>query len=121
MNEHEQEQKLLAKVRSALDCGLDQLDPVITERLRKNRLQAVELVKKKPARLFLGMPRLIPVGGFTTLAIAAVAVSVWFGMRPQPIPNKVVADIEVLTVQGNLEMYNELDFFQMLAQTHDTP
>jgi len=118
MNEHEQE--LLAQVRNVLDSGLERLDPGITERLRKNRLLAMELIEKKPARRFFDMPRLIPVGGFATLAVAAVAVSLWFSMRPQPFSNNVVADIEVLTAQGNLEMYKDLDFFQMLAQTHGT-
>jgi len=117
MNDHEQE--LFKKVRNTLDSGLAQLDSTITERLRQSRLQAVELAEQKPVRL-LGMPRLVPVGGFATLAVAAVALSLWFTMRPQPLPNKVAEDIEVLTVQGNLEMYKELDFFQMLAQTHET-
>ena len=121
MNEHEyeDEQKLLGRVRSALDADLEQLDPAITGRLQDSRRQAVELANKKSFKLFT-MPRLIPVGGFATLAVAAVAASFWFGMRPQSFPNKAAEEIEVLTVQGNLDMFKELDFFQMLAQTHET-
>jgi len=118
MNEIDQEQKLQARVRRALDVELESLDPAITCRLQECRRRAVEQIERKPFSL-LTVPRLIPVGG-ATLAVAALTVSLWYGMRPQPVPNKAADEIEVLTVQGNLEMYKELDFFQMLAQTHES-
>jgi hypothetical protein len=118
MNGHETEQDFLRRVRRELDAGLEQVDPSIEKRLQDSRRSALELAENKPFRLF-SMPRLVPVGAFATLAVAAVAVSLWFSMRQQPIPNRAVEEIEVLTVQGNLEMYKELEFFQWLAQTNE--
>jgi hypothetical protein len=119
MNEHDNEQDFLKKVRSSLDAGLEQMDPTIAKRLQESRRRALDLADKRPFRLF-SIPRLIPVGGFATLAMAAVAVSFWLSIRPPAFPHKATEDIEVLTVQGNLEMYKDLEFFQMLAQAHET-
>jgi hypothetical protein len=129
MNEHENEQDFLTRVREELDAGLEQMDPSVSRRLQAIRRTALEQAEKKPVGLFsmprlvpvglFSMPRLVPVGAFATLAVAAVAMSLWFSMRQQPIPNRAADEIEVLTVQGNLEMYKDLEFFQWLAQTHE--
>jgi hypothetical protein len=119
MNGNENERDFLTRVRGELDAGLEQLDPVVTKRLRESRRSALELAEPKPFRLF-GMPRLVPVGACATLAVAAVAVSLWMSMRPQAVPNRGADEIEVLTVQGNLDMYKDLEFFQWLARTNET-
>jgi hypothetical protein len=80
------EQDFIRRVRSGLDAGLEQLDPSITGRLQESRRSALEQAEKKPYSLF-SMPRLVPVGAFATLAVAAVALSLWFSMRPQAIPD----------------------------------
>jgi hypothetical protein len=113
-----QEQEFLSKVRSRLDAGLEDINPVIAKRLRECRQQAVDLADQKPFRLFR-VPRLIPVGVVAALAVVAVSASLWFTMRPQPLQNQAAEEIEVLTVPGNLEMYKDLEFFQWLAQTHE--
>ncbi len=118
MNEHETEQDFLTRVRRELDAGLEPLDPSVSRRLQEIRRSALEQAEKKSFSLF-SMPRLVPLGAFATLAVAAVAMSLWFSMRQQPIPNRAADEIEVLTVQGNLEMYKDLEFFQWLAQTHE--
>jgi len=118
MNEHDNEEDVIRTVRNALDAGLDQLDPSIAQRLQAGRRRALDLADKKPFRLF-GMPRLVPAGAFATLAITAVAVSLWFSLRPPTFPHKALDEIEILAVQGNLEMYRDLEFFQLLAQTHE--
>ena len=113
MNENEQD--FIRQVHSGLDAGLEQLDPSVARRLQESRCSALEQAEKK----LFSMPRLVPAGAFATLAVAAVAVSIWFSMRPQTIPDRTADEIEVLTVQGNLEMYKDLEFFQWLAQTHE--
>jgi hypothetical protein len=113
-----QEQELLDKLRSRLDAGLEEIDPVIAKRLRESRQQAVDLAEKKPSHLF-HIPRLLPAGGFAVLAVVALSASLWFSMRPQPFQNQTAEEIEVLTAPGNLEMYKDLEFFQWLAQTHE--
>jgi len=49
-----------------------------------------------------------------------VAVSLWVYQRPQTVPTRMAEEMEVLTVPGNLDMYKDLEFFQWLAQTHET-
>ena len=119
MNEQGNGQDFVRRVRSELDAGLEQLDPAIARRLQESRRSALELAEKSPFRLF-GLPRLVPVGAFATLAVAVVAVSLWFSMRTQPVPDRANEEIEVLTVPGNLEMYKDLEFFQWLARTDET-
>jgi len=119
MNEHGNEKDFLRKMRSELDAGLEQLDPSIARRLQESRRRALDLAERRPFRLF-NVPRLIPVSGFATLAVVAVAMSLWFSLRPQTIPHKAAEEIEVLTMQGNLDMYKDLEFFQWLAQAHET-
>ena len=119
MIEHDSEQDFLKRVRSGLDAGQARLDPAITKRLQESRQRALDLAERKPFRLF-SMPRLIPVSGFATLAVVAVAMSLWFSLRPQALPHKAAEEIEVLTMQGNLDMYKDLELFQWLAQAHET-
>jgi hypothetical protein len=118
MNGNDSERDFLRRVRGELDAGLEQLDPAVMKRLRESRQSALEQAEPRPFRLF-GMPRLVPVGACATLAVAAVAVSLWFSMRPQALPNRVGDEIEVLTMQGNLDMYKDLEFFQWLARTNE--
>jgi hypothetical protein len=119
MNEHEHDQELLNKVRGRLDADLDNLAPSITGRLRESRRLAIDLADSKPLSLF-NMPRLVPAGGFATLAVVAVVVSLWFSQQTKSFSSNAAEEIEVLIVQGNLEMYKDLEFFQWLAQTHET-
>lgn len=117
MNEHEQE--FIKKVCNDLDTGLEQLDPSIAKRLRNSRRRAMDLAEKKPYNIFT-IHRLIPVGGFAALAVVVVAASLWFSQRPQSYPSKAAEEIEVMTVPGSLDMYKDLEFYQWLAQTHET-
>jgi len=119
MNEHESEQDFINKVRKDLDDGLEQLDPSIVKRLQKSRLQALERTERKPRWLF-SIPKLIPVGGFAALILVAVTLSLWVSIRPKPFPAKAAEEIEILAIPANLEMYKDLEFFQWLAQTHET-
>lgn len=119
MSVHGNEQDFIKKVCNGLDAGLEQLDHSISKRLQESRQQALNLAEKEPFR-FSSMPHLIPVGGLATLTIVAVAMSLWFSQRPPAFPHKAEEEIEVLTVQGNLDMYKDLEFFQVLAQAHET-
>jgi len=119
MNEHEHDQDLLNKVRSRLDADLENLDPSITGRLRESRRRAVDLADRKPFSLF-NIPRLVPAGSFAMLAVVAVVASLWFSQHTASFSSNATEEIEVLTVQGNLEMYKDLEFFQWLEQTHET-
>jgi hypothetical protein len=116
---NQEEQELRDSVRSSLDAGLDTLDPAITGRLRESRRLAVDLSEKRSFSLFT-LPRLLPASGYAALAVISVVVSLWVFQRHQVVPTKMAEEMEVLTVPGNLDMYKDLEFFQWLAQTHET-
>ena len=116
MNDNEREQAFIKKVNQELDAGLDTLDPSITARLREARRQAVGISEKRPWGAFR-FPRLLPLGGVTALAVLTLAVSLWLSTSSRTFPNRATDDLEVLTVQGNLDMYKDLEFYQWLAQS----
>ncbi len=118
MNNDKGNEVLVRQIKDELDAGLDRLDPAISARLGEGRRTALA----QPATsLFPGLfsQRLLPLTGIATAAILVVAVSLWYAMRPT-MPENRAEDIEVLTAQGNLDMYRDLDFYKWLASAHET-
>ena len=54
-------------------------------------------------------------GGLTTVASHGVAVSLWFGGSRQNLPLRQPDEVEILTAQEHLELYEDLEFFRWLA------
>jgi len=119
MNDSEREHAFLEKLRTGLDAGLEELDPAVRARLRESRQLALAEVRKSGFGWFR-LPRLLPIGAFATLAVVALTASLWFPMRQQTLANRTTEEIEVLTVQGNLDMYRDLEFYEWLAQKSET-
>ena len=118
MNHHEPEQEFLDKIKVRLDAGIEQMDPAISARLGEcRRLALAEQVDRPPG--WFQLPRLVPLAGFATLAVAVVAGSLWFSLRAPPATNQVAEEIEILTIGGKLEMYENLEFYQWLAKTNE--
>ena len=118
MNDNNGNENLFRQIKDELDAGLDRLDPSITNRLRESRRKAVA----QPAKsLFPGFHfmRLLPLTGVATAVVLVTAVSLWHTTRPSMTENKA-EEIEIMTAQGNLDMYRELDFYKWLAETHET-
>jgi hypothetical protein len=118
-NDNNGNENLFRQVKDELDAGLDRLDPSITNRLRESRRKAVAQPANSPFPGFHFM-RLLPLTGVAMAIVLVMAVSLWYTMRPSMTENKT-EDIEMLTAQGNLDMYRELDFYKWLAETNETP
>jgi len=119
MNDSERERAFLEKLRTRLDAGLEELDPAVIARLRESRRLALAEEHKGGCGWF-SLPRLLPVGAFATLAVVALTASLWFPMRRHTLANRTTEEIEVLMVQGNLDMYRDLEFYEWLAQNSET-
>jgi len=119
MNDTERERAFLDRLKTGLDAGLEELDPTVVARLRESRRMALAGAGQSGAGLCV-LPRLLPVGAFATLAVVALTFSLWFSTRQQIPANGTTEEIEVLTVQGNLDMYRDLEFYQWLAQNRET-
>lgn len=116
MTERSREDTFAGQCKDALDQSLDQLDPVILERLRQNRHQAVHGREPSP-RLSLWPFQQRYLAGASAAVVLVLGVSLWMTMRP-PTADSVNDEIELAAQQGTLEMYRDLDFYQWLAQRH---
>lgn len=112
------DKELLVNVNKALDAGIEHLDPAIEARLRQGRRRAMAVADSKHRWLPV-LPRWVPAGSLAYAAILVVAVSLWFADSPQPLQEKHLEDVEVLTTHDHLEMYQDMDFYHWLAETHD--
>ena len=114
MNADERERSFLEKVRRELDAGAEGLDGETLLRLRQARLRAVEGTGRR--RWWQGaVPRWVTAGGLATVAVLAVAVSVWFTASNERFPVRQAEDAEMLTAQENLDISRDLEFYRWLA------
>lgn len=103
------EQQLLTQVHRALDEGVAGLDGATRSRLAQARARALE-PRHGYRRWWL------PAGG-AVLASVLTAV-VWLG-QPLPLPDNGfsgVTDLELLTANDDLELYQELEFYHWLEE-----
>ena len=117
MRENDPDKVLLKQVTARLDEGVEHLDPIIQARLRENRQRAVALAGEKHS-WFFAVPRWVTASGLATAAVITVALSFWWSApKPPTVTEKPVDEIEVMTAQGRLEMYQDLDFYRWLADS----
>lgn len=113
MNETtKQEQAWEEQVRERLDDSAAALDEVTATRLRAARAQAVSGMRERPGA-WSGW--WLPVGGLATAAVAAL-VFVLVQQAPEPVPPPAgLADVELLSSSVDLELLDELEFYEWLA------
>ena len=118
MKEHDIDQRLLGRIKTGLDDGLERLDPAISRRLGESRRGAVN----QPGRFRLpglGALRLVPFTGTATAIAIMTVFTLWYAGRPANIDPRG-DEVELVAAQGNLEMYKDLDFYSWLAKNDDT-
>jgi hypothetical protein len=113
MNNESSDKEFLEGVREALDRNTDSLDEDTLLRLRRIRLDALESAGLK--RRFFPFPRLVTAGGVATVAIVAVAVSIWSTSVRQKLPVSHPEELEVLVTKDHLDLYQDLDFYRWLS------
>ncbi len=109
------EGELAEKVREALDRSVAELDGRTVERLRHARLAAVASAGTEKPRWWHTVPRWVTVGSIAAFALLVVAVSLWVAVPRQDQLAGHVEDMEILTAQEHLEIYEDMDFYRWLA------
>lgn len=99
----------LNQINSTLDQGVEDLDGDILNRLRQSRLAATE----KVGRRHLQAGWLIT-GGALASVLVAVLLSLQTGSKA--VNESMLEDLALLSSDTRLELYQDLDFYNWLAQ-----
>ncbi len=98
------------RIRETLDAGLDTLDPAVTRRLRQARAAAVEQAGRRATRALRPAAALVLAG----MLVAAVFLRP-AGEGPE-LPAADPVDLEIIAADDSLRFYEELEFYQWLAE-----
>ena len=102
------EQSLLEKINRELDESAASLDADTLRKLRLARSNAIESLQK-PRQLWQ------PVGAFALVAtVAAVAVSLQLRVTQVSESLPPIEDVQLLSASDELELYEDLEFYQWL-------
>lgn len=120
MKEHElKDEELALRIKEELDASLEGIDPGMSEKLRRARLQAVAAHgagRRVPLPTWLTPVRL------SFSAVAAVALSLCLFLPPSRQGGGInPEDLELLTAQEQPELIQDLDFYRWLALTKTAP
>jgi ferric-dicitrate binding protein FerR (iron transport regulator) len=115
-NFSEQEDRFLEKAGQSLRASEDRLDTATLSRLRAARAKAVEAAGERD-RGFFRIPGWARAGAFATAAAAVLVFAVWVDPPKQELPVKSVDEFEMALYADNLELYEDMDFYEWLAGT----
>lgn len=104
------------KAKSLLDESLDNFDPVIARRLQQTRYAAIE--KAKPRSVWSFYPQEIS----TVFVITILSVSLYFNFDSNTLNDTefaMEADIEMLTANESLDLIEDFEFMQWLAESEE--
>ena len=107
MTQHD-EDKLTANIKQSLDKSADELDAQILSRIRQVRARALEQTEKEPLNLFGVMS-----GALATACVMVFAVMIILE-SPDTTHMTPVDDLELISSSDNLDLYEELDFYEWL-------
>lgn len=112
MTPGEHEQAFVSKIKTQLDQSVDRVDPSVMARLRSARYEALH---SQPQRA----PWLWPASAFATACSAIlVALFLWGSPAEQAPPEtvQIVEDVEVLIAADPIDLYEDLEFYEWLAE-----
>ena len=102
--------------KKVLDESVNDLSPDITRRLQQARYAAIEKAKARSVWSFY--PQAIT----TLFAVAVVSMSLWFSMGEPDMTEIALTmetEIEMLTSNETLELMEDLEFIQWLAESQE--
>jgi hypothetical protein len=105
-------QRLVDGVRQHLDRSVNALDGQTLSRLNRIRHAALEHKQARASRM------LLPFGGFVTACVLVVSVMM-FGPGRAPDTEAATSpmeDIDILTSSDSLDLYEDYEFYQWLAE-----
>ena len=103
---------LVDGIRQKLDQSCNALDGQTLSRLNRIRHVALERKQARASRM------LLPFGGFVTACVLVVSVMMFVPTRA-PETEAVASpleDIEILTSSDSLDLYEDYEFYQWLAE-----
>lgn len=115
------EELFLSKVREELDHSCDRLDGQSLSRLNSIRHAAIEHGKTRPGKALLA-----PFGGLVTACVLVFVVTIFYpGQSPAPVqgvPDSIspIEDLDILTAADNLELIENLEFYQWLEENESS-
>lgn len=98
-------------IRQSLDNSVDALDANTISKIRQIRAQAIEKAEGRKAN---NWQRLL-VGGLATACVMVLAV-VLLLKSPGSMQSVPVDDIELISSSDNLELFEDLEFYEWLEQ-----
>lgn len=116
---HREDNEFAARVGKRLRGSVDELDAATLSRLNRARQAALENIGHRAAGANR-RTRWLTVGA--AAAVAAIVVGLWQvqtlapDVSVTPVIADEVIDIELLLDEGDLEMYEELEFFAWLPE-----
>ena len=107
---------LETQAKSLLDESVDDISPDIARRLQQARYAAIK--KAKPRRIWSYYPQAIA----ATLLVSVISAGLLFNFDDNMLNSNALdmeADIEVLTSSEGLELMEDLEFMQWLAESDE--
>ncbi|MFQ5542910.1 MAG: hypothetical protein ACE5FY_01005 [Nitrospiria bacterium] len=114
--EREIEEILLSSSRNLLDQELHAMNDQVIARLRASRQRALNVEKKT-----FSSPWMIPATG---IALACTSILLFFFLTQGPVKNNMetvvfipdIVDLELLASTESYEFYDDLEFYEWLAE-----
>lgn len=105
------------RVRAQLDQGVEQLNVYTVQRLAQARAAALNGTRRQRR------PRswMLPAVGVAAAAVLVVAVTLQVMPRTDaPVADIATLDLELLTSQDDLELYQDMEFYVWLDDEHES-
>ena len=113
---------LLKAAKSTLDDTTAQLDGQVRQRLQQARQAAVRTANATPNSRGTPLIRpswMVTAGRFAVLTIVISVVFINVTTESEPsVPIASIDDVPIITAPEELELYEELDFYQWLSVEH---
>ncbi|GAC1468621.1 MAG: hypothetical protein PVSMB11_04320 [Desulfuromonadaceae bacterium] len=111
------DEEIVARVAAQMDAGLESIDGATAGRLQRSRMNALDQLESR--KCWFQMPRTwMSPALASSLAIAVLAVSVWFAMPKSGHNSVPLDDLEVVSSPEHLDLINDLEFLQWLKDTN---
>ncbi|WP_455210466.1 DUF3619 family protein [Kaarinaea lacus] len=114
---------LLKAAKTTLDDNSALLDEDVRQRLQQARRTAVAAAmstSKVPSKPVIKPKWVVAAGSFAVLTMIISIVFFLNATVPETSPMASVEDMPILTAPEELELYEELDFYQWLAEEQDS-
>jgi hypothetical protein len=114
MNAKDPEKLFLEKAQGLLNQGSENLESQTERRLEEIRALALNAADEERSR-FLLPRRWVLVGSFAMATLAVAGLFFWLNTSTETLPRGQIEDLEIITSQERLDLYQNLDFYRWLG------